>query len=407
GTSLGLRLGLHCVRRILVGAGGTALKVQDAVGRAFPSAELISAYGMTEACSSMTFRYLRGPAAPAASTASGAAPATAAVVMAAARMWGSPGSASSFGSRHVGSGSTPSPGGDLGTEDKSAAEQVTVPASLPAPEVPGAARTELNGAQCVGWPAPGVQILIRPVKDLVAGGSVGADEGPIGRELGGECAPPYVLGEVLTRGPHVMLGYWGDPTASREAFTYDGWLRTGDLGYLAEDGALWLMGRAKDMIKSGGENVFAPQVEAVLSSHPAVAAVAVVGLPDERLGEMVAALVALREGWTFLGPIMPNPNPNPNPNPTPMAPAIVGAGNRAPRVTSLGDLQAHCRAQGMAGFRLPRFAVGQWQPLPTNSSGKVHKAVVREQLAVLRSDMDAERGRTPGTQIGCVAISRL
>ncbi|GIL43903.1 hypothetical protein Vafri_1490, partial [Volvox africanus] len=294
--------------------------------------------------------------------------------------------------------------GNFGAEDKSVTERVIAPASLPAPEMPGAAQAKLSGAQCVGWPAPGVQILIRPAEDLVAGGNVGVGEGPIGGEPGGECAPPYVLGEVLTRGPHVMLGYWGDPTASMEAFTCDGWLRTGDLGCLAEDGALWLMGRAKDMIKSGGENVFAPQVEAVLSSHPAVAAVAVVGLPDERLGEMVAALVALREGWTFRGPTMTNPTPM---APTPMASAIVAAGNLVPRVTSLGDLQAHCRAQGMAGFRLPRFAVGQWQPLPTNSSGKVHKAVVREQLAALRSGTDAEQGRTPGTRNDVVAISRL
>ncbi|GIL81980.1 hypothetical protein Vretimale_1545 [Volvox reticuliferus] len=390
-------LGLGCVRRILVGAGGTAPKVQDAVGRTFPSAELISAYGMTEACSSMTFRYLRGSSVPAASTSAAAAAAPAA----AARMWGAPDSASNPGSSHVGSGRIPSPGGGSGREDNFVAEQVAAPMSRPAPVAPGSAQAKSTGSQCVGCPAPGVQIMIRPAEDL----AVGAGMAPCGGEPGGESAPPYIVGEVLTRGPHVMLGYWEDPAASLEALTCDGWLRTGDLGYLAEDGALWLMGRAKDMIKSGGENVFAPQVEAVLSNHPAVEAVAVVGLPDERLGEMVAALVVLRKGWTFLGPAMKNTNTNTSS--APLTPAFAAAGNPAPRVTSLADLQAHCRAQGMAGFRLPRFAVGQWQPLPTNSSGKVHKAVVRERLAALRSGTDAERGSTPGTGNGVVAISRL
>eukprot|EP00198_Chlamydomonas_reinhardtii_P000720 XP_001690055.1 predicted protein [Chlamydomonas reinhardtii] len=192
---------LGCVRRILVGAGGTAPKLQDAVSRTFPAAHLLSAYGMTEACSSMTFRHLRGPAHPASTNAGG---------------W---------------------------QQRPQQLQQLQL------------------------W------------------------------------APP------------------GSNNSSKPALTADGWLRTGDLGYLAADGGLWLLGRAKDMIKSGGENVFAPQVEAVLCAHPAVAAAAVVGLPHERLGE-----------------------------------------------------------QGLAGFRLPRLAVAQWQPLPLNGSGKVAKPVIRAVL---------------------------
>ena len=73
-----------------------------------------------------------------------------------------------------------------------------------------------------------------------------------------------------------------------QAFSGNGWLRTGDLGLRDSEGRLWLLGRAKDMIKSGGENVFAPEVEQALCQHPAVAAAAVVGVPDERLGEKVS-----------------------------------------------------------------------------------------------------------------------
>ena len=91
--------------------------------------------------------------------------------------------------------------------------------------------------------------------------------------------------------------------ASGQAVCPEGWLRTGDLGFLAPDGSLWLLGRAKDMVKSGGENVFAAEVEAVLASHPGVAAAAVVGLPHERLGEQVRGDGQLQLRGTHSAPL--------------------------------------------------------------------------------------------------------
>ncbi len=127
----------------------------------------------------------------------------------------------------------------------------------------------------------------------------------------------------------------------------------------------------------------APQVEAVLVGHPAVAAAAVVGLPHERLGEQVSALVALRPGWRFEGPVVGG--------------ASCSA-SAAPQSTSLADLQAHCRSQGLAGFRLPRFAAAlpAGSQLPLNASGKVAKPAVREALLGCQ-----------GGAVGVVAVSRL
>ncbi|KAK3259612.1 hypothetical protein CYMTET_31399, partial [Cymbomonas tetramitiformis] len=90
----------------------------------------------------------------------------------------------------------------------------------------------------------------------------------------------------------------GDPEASSAAILPGGWLRTGDIGWMDAAGQLWLCGRQKDVVRTGGENVHATEVEAALSSHPAVLAAAVVGLPHARFGEQVSALVQLRQGWS-------------------------------------------------------------------------------------------------------------
>ena len=100
---------------------------------------------------------------------------------------------------------------------------------------------------------------------------------------------------MLVRGPSVMAGYWEDPEATATAL-HQGWYRTGDLGYLDDQSYLFLVDRAKDMIVSGGENVYSVEVENALYEHPAVLEAAVFGLPDERWGEAVHAVVVVREG---------------------------------------------------------------------------------------------------------------
>jgi fatty-acyl-CoA synthase len=105
---------------------------------------------------------------------------------------------------------------------------------------------------------------------------------------------PMQKGEICTRGPNVMKGYWRRPDATAAAIDAEGWFHTGDAGYLDDDGFLFVSDRIKDMIISGGENVYPAEVESVLLDHPAISEVAVIGLPDDRWGEAVVAVVALR-----------------------------------------------------------------------------------------------------------------
>lgn len=114
--------------------------------------------------------------------------------------------------------------------------------------------------------------------------------------------PPGERGEVLIGGGHVMRRYWRNPTATAAAITPDGWLRTGDGGSFDSDGYLYLHDRLKDMIVSGGENVYPAEVESVLTGHPSVAQVAVVGVPSPRWGETPLAIVVPAAGRTVDGP---------------------------------------------------------------------------------------------------------
>jgi malonyl-CoA/methylmalonyl-CoA synthetase len=110
-------------------------------------------------------------------------------------------------------------------------------------------------------------------------------------------ADPGQDGEIQVRGPHVFAGYWNDPDATAAAFTPDGWFRTGDIGTVdPATGHLVIRGRTKEMIISGGLNVYPREVEIALESHPSVAEAAVAGVPDERWGERVTAWVVLRDG---------------------------------------------------------------------------------------------------------------
>jgi fatty-acyl-CoA synthase len=112
----------------------------------------------------------------------------------------------------------------------------------------------------------------------------------------GECVPRGEPGELCTRGYSVMLGYWNEPEKTDEAIDRAGWMHTGDLATMDADGYVRIVGRSKDMIIRGGENVYPREIEEFLYTHPDVADVQVVGVPDERYGEEIAAFVIAREG---------------------------------------------------------------------------------------------------------------
>jgi acyl-CoA synthetase (AMP-forming)/AMP-acid ligase II len=161
----------------------------------------------------------------------------------------------------------------------------------------------------------------------------------------GETLEPNQVGEVQVRGASVTPGYFGREEETAATIDADGWLHTGDGGYLDEEGYLFLTDRIKDMIVSGGENVYPGEVEEVLAQHPEVAEVAVFGLPDERWGEVVTA-------------------------------AVVGRSDEPPPTDALLDFAR----QRLAGYKLPR-RVETVSELPKTATGKVSKKDLREQFA--------------------------
>lgn len=135
-----------------------------------------------------------------------------------------------------------------------------------------------------------------PERLLSAGTAIPGMEIRIVDAATGADLPTGEPGEIWLRSPQVMKGYHGNPEATAEVITEDGWFRTGDIGHLDDGGYLFVSDRLKDMIISGGENIYSPEVERVLSEHPAVLEVAVVGVPDDTWGESVKAFVAFHEG---------------------------------------------------------------------------------------------------------------
>ncbi len=113
---------------------------------------------------------------------------------------------------------------------------------------------------------------------------------------GTEVTEPDAKGEVCVAGPNVMTGYWNRPEATADAIDATGWFHTGDIGYLDADGFLFIADRVKDMVISGGENVYPAEVESVLYDHPAIVEVAVIGVADERWGEAVTAVAVVKDG---------------------------------------------------------------------------------------------------------------
>src|SRR5271155_161592 len=174
----------------------------------------------------------------------------------------------------------------------------------------------------MGAPVPGVQVQIRGE--------------------GGAQLPPGGVGEVWVRGANVMLGYWNRPEATREALV-EGWYRSGDAAYADSDGYLYMVDRLKDMIISGGENVYSVEVESALLEHPSVLEAAVFGVPDPQWGEAVHAAVVVAAGEDLTG----------------------------------ADLIAHCRGR-VAGFKVPRSIELRSEALPKSGAGKVLKRELRD-----------------------------
>jgi acyl-CoA synthetase (AMP-forming)/AMP-acid ligase II len=183
----------------------------------------------------------------------------------------------------------------------------------------------------VGWPRSGVEVAI-----------FDADDRPL---------PAGEVGEIVCRGDVVMRGYWKNPTATEDTLR-GGWLHTGDIGFLAPNGLLTLRDRSKDLIISGGSNIYPREVEEALLTHPDVAEVAVVGRPDSEWGEIVIAFVVAHKG----------------------------------RQSSEAELDAHCLAR-IARFKRPKVYVFR-QDLPKSSYGKVLKRELMAPTAPSREKTD-------------------
>lgn len=151
------------------------------------------------------------------------------------------------------------------------------------------------------------------------------------------------VGELCVKGPGVMVCYYNNPKASEECLK-DGWLLTGDMARQDEDGFYWLVDRKKDIVISGGENIYPVQVEDYIAAHPAVKDVAVIGLPDKRLGEIAAAIVEVKPGCTL----------------------------------TEDELVEYC--QGLPRYKRPRKVI--FASVPRNATGKIEKPVLRERYGV-------------------------
>lgn len=267
------------VKRILNGGGSLSIELVNAATNIFPHAKLLSAYGMTEACSSLSFVTLHDPS----STSSWMAP-----------------------KYHL---------------------------------IDDSSHSQLGG-MCVGRPPIHIELQIK-----------NTDSGDSERTL--------KVGRILTRGAHVMVGYWDQIAATELAFTPDGWLDTGDTGWIDSSGCLWLLGRTKDRIKSGGENIDPGEVETVLLQHPGVSSCVVIGIPDFRLSEMVVACVCLRENWKWVDE--------------------KKAGSLDAKEISGKALQIHCRERNLSRFKLPKRFIWWKKPFPLTPTGKLKREEVKSE----------------------------
>lgn len=161
-------------------------------------------------------------------------------------------------------------------------------------------------------------------------------------DMSAGAAAPGEVGEIIVRSGAVSAGYWNRPDANRDTFV-DGWCRTGDLGYVNADGFLVLAGRAKDMIRSGGENVYPAEIESVLTAHPYIQDAAVVGVPDRKYTEVGCAVLVVEDGADI----------------------------------DEDALRAYCRER-LASYKIPKYFIRR-DELPRNASGKILKYKLRAQ----------------------------
>jgi acyl-CoA synthetase (AMP-forming)/AMP-acid ligase II len=149
------------------------------------------------------------------------------------------------------------------------------------------------------------------------------------------------VGEIAVRGPGMMHGYWNKPEETAKAIK-NGWMHTGDGGYMDEDGFVFIADRIKDMIVTGGENVYSVEVENAVAKHPAVMQCAVIGVPDDKWGELVHVCVVPKPGMSL----------------------------------TLAELQEHCKSL-IAGYKAPRV-LEIIEELPMSGAGKILKNKLRE-----------------------------
>ncbi|XP_048141105.1 2-succinylbenzoate--CoA ligase, chloroplastic/peroxisomal [Rhodamnia argentea] len=267
--------GKDCVKKILNGGGSLSMDLIKEAGNFFPRAKILSAYGMTETCSSLTFITLYSPH-------------------------------FSFSSQplhfHVG--------------------------------------TDLSSIQrprgiCVGKPAPHVEL--RTDGDDSMG-----------------------IGKILTRGPHLMIGYWDQVRSS--VCNIHSWFDTGDVGFIDGQGQVWLIGRESGRIKTGGENVYPEEVEAILFQHPGVAGIVIVGIPDARLTEMVVGCIRVKENWLWSDKSHE-----------------LGA-EKQECLLSDEILRQYCRDRNLTGFKIPKIFIPWKKPFPTTTTGKIRRDVVCQEV---------------------------
>ncbi|XP_020593308.1 2-succinylbenzoate--CoA ligase, chloroplastic/peroxisomal isoform X2 [Phalaenopsis equestris] len=268
------------VNKILNGGGSLSTELVKGAIDLFPNAKIISAYGMTEACSSLTFMLIFDPSSQ--------------------KLRKSP-----------------------------SCSEILESNSL-----------QLYVGVCVGKPPPHIELKI--------------------------CCDPTIssspmVGSILTRGLHVMIGYWDQLTKTSNC-DKSCWLNTGDIGWLDSHGNLWLVGRTKDRIKSGGENIYPEEVEAVLCQHIGVAGAVVVGIPDTRLTEKIVACVSIEEDWIWVNESARN--------------------SLEANLLSSEIMQNFCRHRKLTGFKIPKVYMPWRKPFPLTTTGKLRREDVKKEITL-------------------------